>query len=552
MKLVRFLLRTSRGLMLFTALAALISGACNAGLIALANATLSRPAAATTALIWCFVGLGVAKLLSNFVSQYLLARFTQEAVAGLRHDLVRKILDVPLRRLEETGAPRLMVALTEDVMFITQALLSIPLFAVNVAILLGGAAYLGWLSGRVLAGMLGLLLVGALGYRLLILGGFGHLQRARETEDSLFAHFRALIEGIKELKLHRNRRGAFFLDNIQVTTAAYQQHNVAAEARFILAHTWGQAVVFALIGLILFALPSLEHIGPKELTGYVVTVLFLMGPLSGVLGCLSVFGRANVALQKIEALGLALNRHAGDASPMARVNGQASFERLELRGVTHSYNHEKDDSHFTLGPVHLSFAPGDLVFLVGGNGSGKSTLAKLITGLYPPETGEVRLNGRTVRDENRDDYRQLFSAVFADFFVFDGLLGLEHAGLDDRAQGYLAQLHLDHKVKVRNGAFSTTALSHGQRKRLALLTAYLEDRPFYLFDEWASDQDPQFKEVFYEQLLPELKARDKAVVVITHDEKYFHLADHIVKLDYGKVVSERPVRGQTPEPALRA
>jgi putative pyoverdin transport system ATP-binding/permease protein len=143
------------------------------------------------------------------------------------------------------------------------------------------------------------------------------------------------------------------------------------------------------------------------------------------------------------------------------------------------------------------------------------------------------VDGQTITDENRDDYRQLFSTVFSDFFLFETLLGLEAPHLDDRAQEFLTALHLERTVRVRDGVLSTTALSQGQRKRLALLTAYLEDRPFYLFDEWASDQDPQFKEVFYTQLLPELRTNGKTVFVITHDEKYFHVADRLIKLDYG-------------------
>lgn len=218
-----------------------------------------------------------------------------------------------------------------------------------------------------------------------------------------------------------------------------------------------------------------------------------------------------------------------------------TFEHLELLNVVHSYRHEKDDSHFVLGPISLRFRPGELVFIVGGNGSGKSTLAKIITGLYPPEAGQIRLDGQLITDKNRDDYRQLFSAVFVDFYLFDNLLGLGFGNLDEQAGHYLEQLHLSQKVKVKNGALSTTAVSQGQRKRLALLTAYLENRPFYLFDEWAADQDPHFKNVFYTQLLPELKARGKTVVVISHDEKYFHAADRIIKLDYGKLVNEPPL-----------
>jgi putative ATP-binding cassette transporter len=178
---------------------------------------------------------------------------------------------------------------------------------------------------------------------------------------------------------------------------------------------------------------------------------------------------------------------------------------------------------------------------VGGNGSGKTTLAKLLIGLYSPETGEIRLDGRSITDENREQYRQSFSVVFTDFFLFDSLLGLDHINIDGDAQYYLEKLQLDQTVRVRDGVLSTINVSQGQRKRLALLTAYLEDRAIYLFDEWAADQDPVFKEIFYHQLLPELKARGKTVIVISHDDRYYHVADRIIKLDYGRIEYDRKV-----------
>src|SRR6478736_5449286 len=539
MKLLRFLLNSARHLMILIGIAALLSGACNAGLIALVNSVLNQPDISAAVMIWGFAGLGFGKLATNFISQVLLARFSQGAITNLRRDLIQKTLATPLRHLENVGPSRLMVALTEDVLTITQALLMVPGFAVNMAILMCGGIYLGWLSWKVLLTMSVCMLFGVIGYRLLIMSGFGHLHRAREAEDRLFAHFRALTEGIKELKLHRARRRRFFHEEVRATTEKFQQHNVAAEIRFVVAQTWGHLLFFLLVGLILFVLPAVEQISLRTLTGYIVTTLYLMGPLAGVMSSLSAFGRANVALTKIDTLGFSLATHADEECSLTKPERECEFEKLELLGVSHSYHHEKDDSHFTLGPLNLTFHPGELVFLVGGNGSGKSTLAKIITGLYPPESGEVRLDGEPVNSQNRDDYRQLFSVVFSDFYLFESLLGLHGSNLDVRAQEYLAKLHLDHKVKVRDGKLSTLDLSQGQRKRLALLTAYLEDRPFYLFDEWASDQDPQFKEIFYRQILPELKARGKAVVVITHDDRYFSVADRILKLDYGKLVSEK-------------
>lgn len=583
MILLRFILRTCRSLIIVTTVMAALSGACNAGLIALVNTALSKVGNPTRALMWAFVGLGLGKVVTLFISQVVLAGFSQRAIAELRRDLIRKILAVPLRNLEEIGSPRILVALTDDVFNITQALLSIPVISVNLAILMGGAAYLGWLSWQMLAALFGVILLGAVGYRLVLASAFQSCARAREEEDKLFAGFRALTDGIKELKLHKERRGAFFAQSIVATTEVYQRHNVRAETRFAAAQSWSHLLYFALIGLILFLVPSLGAFSKQTLTGYVITTLYLMGPLAGVLSSFSMFGRARAALEKVEELGISLDQHSIEHCPLdsetgsgglpvftknrdkvqpfqlrdrespqfpvevngSHANGRPAFSSIELREIVHSYHREQEDSSFVLGPISLRFSPRELVFLVGGNGSGKSTLAKIITGLYLPEGGEIRLDGQLITHQNRDPYRQLFSAIFADFYLFDNLLGLRGPNLDDQARAYLEQFHLGRKVKIQNGALSTTAVSQGQRKRLALVTAYLEDRPFYLFDEWASDQDPYFKEIFYSQLLPELKARGKTILVISHDDRYFHLADRIIKLDYGKVASTPPDNGGT-------
>jgi putative pyoverdin transport system ATP-binding/permease protein len=209
---------------------------------------------------------------------------------------------------------------------------------------------------------------------------------------------------------------------------------------------------------------------------------------------------------------------------------------LELDGVLHSYT-EDQNRDFTLGPIDLSVTSGEVVFIVGGNGSGKSTLALLILGLYRGLSGEIRLNGEVLTEQNRDQYRQNFSAVLADFHLFEDVPEVEDSLLQERATTYLQALALGHKVSIAGDKFSTTQLSSGQRKRLALVSAYLEDRPCYLFDEWAADQDPEFKRIFYTRLLPELKARGKAVIAITHDDAYFHCADRVVKLADGKMLS---------------
>jgi putative ATP-binding cassette transporter len=210
--------------------------------------------------------------------------------------------------------------------------------------------------------------------------------------------------------------------------------------------------------------------------------------------------------------------------------------------VTHSYYHDREDCQFTLGPIDLKLRRGEIVFVVGGNGSGKTTMSKVVMGLYPAEGGVIDLDGTVVRPGDLLEYRQLFGAVFTDFHLFEDLLGLEVTKLEEEAKAYLRRLDLDHKVRIEGGRLSTTrALSRGQQQRLALLAAYLEDRTFYVFDEWAANQDPSFREVFYTELLPELRAKGKGVLVISHDDQYFGVADRILKLVDGKIIADENV-----------
>jgi putative ATP-binding cassette transporter len=540
MKLISFLLQYSRRTAVLAALAGIIGGACNTALMAIINYSLSNSAEASRSLLWLFVGLGLLLPLTRFASEWLLLRLGQDAMLKLRMELGRQILASPLRRLEELGAPRLLATLTDDIPVIANALLIIPTLCIDIAVVIGSLVYLGWLSWPVLLAVLASIVVGVASYQLPIIKAVSYLRSAREQTDVLMKHFRALTDGAKEFKLHRGRREAFLDKVLEPTATSFRRYSVTGMTIYTAAASWGQTLGFIVIGLLVFALPNFYPLSPQVLMGYVFVLLFMLTPLQVIMNTMPNLSRASVAVKKVEKLGLSLASYAGEEKSDTTNTFSPFWERVELKGVRHTYRVEGEDESFTLGPIDLSFSPGELVFLVGGNGSGKTTLAKLIVGLYAPEAGELRLDGQTIDDRNRDHYRQLFSVIFSDFYLFESLLGIDAPNLEESAREYLAQLQLAHKVQIKDGGVTTLNLSQGQRKRLALLTAYLEDRPIYLFDEWAADQDPTFKQVFYYQLLPELKAKGKTVIVISHDDQYYHVSDRLIKLDYGKIEYDQP------------
>ncbi|WP_026191691.1 cyclic peptide export ABC transporter [Methylosinus sp. LW4] len=478
----------------------------------------------------CFVALA-----SSSVSLILLSRIAQENLYGLRLWLSRCIVAAPLRQAQALGAHRLMAALTKDVESVVVAQEVLPALFIEGSKIIAVFVYLWMLSPPLLFVTATYVIIGVVGLQAPQKWAMRWLEQARKTENAMFDHFRAATEGGKELKMDARRRRAFLEDELRETAGALKAQRIKALAIFVLIDRWAETLFYLLLGLVLFVIPRFQAVSSETLTGFTLAILFLGGPLSLVGGGLPNIGKGVVALRNLEAMGLRLTAEAeavADAPPAFR---QARPGVLELEGVTHRYSSENDDVGHRLGPITLRIEPGELIFVTGGNGSGKTTLALLILGLFPPDAGAVRLGGTLVTHDNREAYRQNFSAVFADAFIFDSLLGYADAKAQERARELLALLELENKLRIEDGRFSTVDLSRGQRKRLALLTAYIEDRPFYLFDEWAAEQDPKFRELFYHKLLPELKALGKTIIVITHDDRYFHSADRVLHMASGEI-----------------
>ena len=556
------LLREHLGYVLAAALIGLAGGAANARLIGLVNDELAAVAARAPGSVPLFLGFMALVFVAGLVSEAMLVVLSEKLAHHLRINLCGQIMTLPLTDIERLGKSRLTAAFTQDIPSIDLALLRIPTVFINGAITTGCLVYLGFLS-PVILGVLGILLLVALvSYVMPEHRAVRYLAAYRQAWDQLIGDFDAMNQGAKELKLHYPRRQRFLAGIKQGSSERVRQTAIVHRVLYALLSYWSHTLFFLFIALLLYAAPTYATLDLKTVTGFAIVALYLVGPLDQLINAIPRFRAADVAFAKVRQMGLELDASQRDATLLepgtepGALTSVPPVHQIALRAATHSYYREKEERDFVLGPLDLTIAAGELVLVTGGNGSGKTTLAKLIAGLYVPASGDLLLNGEPVTAANRERYRQCFSAVFNDFHVFEQLVGGASEALDERARMYLQKLHLDHKVTVHAGRLSTTALSTGQRKRLALLAAYLEDRPIYLFDEWASDQDPEFKDVFYHQLLPELRMRGKTIIAITHDDRYFGIGDQLIRLRDGQldlvVARPGPAQGSAQPPLHNA
>jgi putative pyoverdin transport system ATP-binding/permease protein len=535
-KIIQFFLTSSftgrsTKILLAAAIAlSLVGGAANIALLALVTRRLSGQSGLTWTFVFVLLGLGALLGITRGAAQYLLTKVTIDTLLGLRMEFCRAVTSAQLAVLEQLGSARLTAAFTENMPSISNALVQLPNVVLYSIVAGGSIVYMGWLSWQAL-----LLILGA---GALFLVSYRFVNKRAQTEfGKAFVHYRAvlkgfreLVDGAKELKLHRRRRQAHLETAIGTPLNGLARHRVKSSFLYGAAEAWSTTGMFFAIAMVLMFAQGKREIG----TGFVVALLYLMPFIQGILSTMPAFTQAETAVKTVQDLINKLAQSSDVAGLEAKHEDQ--WGRIALENVSYRYDSGDPDSSFRVGPMDFSLASGEVIFVTGGNGSGKTTFIKVLSGLYYPQAGAILVDGVPVAAAEIDKYRQRFSSVFFDFHLFDQFYGL--TDVDDKASSYLKQLRLDHKVSVESGKLSTTNLSQGQRKRLALLTAYLEDRPIYIFDEWAADQDFEFRELFYYEIIPGLKRRNKTVVVISHDERYFHLADRVIKLELGQVVRE--------------
>jgi len=361
------------------------------------------------------------------------------------------------------------------------------------------------------------------------------IHKTNQSEVKLFSALTHLLDGFKEVKLSKDR-SADLSNHITAVASEVRGHRIQTERLYNWNYIFAQSFFYVLVAVMVFILPRFIEVYADSVTEIAAVILFIIGPLSTLVSGFPAYTKANIAVLDINDLEKNLDHlngrpHRFDESVSEQIS---QFKAIKLSGVEFSYYDVQKDALFKTGPIDLTIKKGETLFIVGGNGSGKSTLLKLLTGLYTPEQGNIKVDNTTVSPENVQEYRELFSAIFSDFHLFDRLYGLKDwtkVQIDD----YIREFQLEDKTKFIDGKFTNLNLSTGQKKRIAMIVALLENRPVCIFDEWAADQDPEFRRYFYYELIPKLKQAGKTILIVSHDDQYFNTADRIMKMDYGKL-----------------
>lgn len=461
-------------------------------------------------------------------------KLSQQLFWTLRKQILSLVLNTNYQQLS-SRKPRIYSAIVTDVNILTDASMGIIDFFIAAIMAVSCLAYLASISLMLFFITLGIVLTGTSVYYVGSKKNIKDFEKARKLENSFLENFNAMINGFKEIFMEPKKGRAIYNDKIELIAAEAAEKNTTAFAGFLFNQIIGQVLFYILISSILLFFSILFHIPAASTVSFIFTLLYLLTSVEIVMVMLPRLMRAKIAANHLVDLKNEMEQvHSGNTLSEKYIS-KDDFEQISIRDLEFHYG--KENETFGIGPINLELNKGEVIFIYGGNGSGKTTFIHTVLGLRVPSSGEIRLNDTVVNNTNYPEYRTSFAVVFSDFYLFDELLGLASPDMD--RWGYLIELfELTGKVKIDDRKFSTTELSTGQRKRLALIAALMEEKPVLVIDEWAADQDPYFRKKFYTEIIPLLKKEGITIIAITHDDNYYHCADRLYKMNEGKLIEE--------------
>jgi len=460
------------------------------------------------------------------------AREVEAIIQRLRLSLFEGVRKAGIPALESLGRAPLFAALSNDTQTISRTMPLLVIGAQQAVSLVFVALFLAWLSLSAFAIAATFSAIALVVHARRSRSLSENMQRVSQDEQRLFAGLGHMLEGFKEIRVNALRAEQVVLEMSAFSDDLRQRKSVI-KRQWAIEFAFIQVVFFLLLGLMVFVVPLFSEGFAKVAVEATTVALFLVGPIGTIAQAIPAIAEAESALASVRGVARQLQHALAKGDDESTEPLSEPIREIALDGVRFSYREADGSPGFSVGPLDAVFRTGELVVVTGGNGSGKSTMLRLLTALQQPDQGNLRINGEPLRAGQRQDYRDHVAAVFSDYHLFRRLYGLDPID-PENAGALLRRLEIADKVAVRDGAFTTVDLSGGQRKRLALMVALLEDKPVLILDEWAADQDPQFRRHFYEELLPALKRPDRIIVCVTHDDRYFHVADRVIDMEEGR------------------
>ena len=519
----------------------IFNGVLNTAFLILINSSVNnQPLPVLDGYNWqLFVVLLVLSLLITKTFQTKLIKLTTQINYEFEIRILEKLKAASFNDFDKLGSERVYATLGD-----LMALSNLPAVLINAlnafTVIIFCFVYLfatSWMAGLAILTLMGLLL---LFYLVRNKSVEKRLNVLRNIQNDFFRYLADALNGFKEVEIDATKEHRLYGDYIGKNRHQDKSLRRETSIKYMNNELTGNYSWFILIGSIMFLFPLLFDFNTAVISSFLITILYLMGPVANAISLIPTFTNVKIALERINQFMQMAEQAVENKETTDQPIESLGFEHsINFKDIAFTYQNVLEEDNFSFGPVNLQIQKGEVLFIIGGNGSGKSTFVNLLTGLMKHNEGSILVDGLEVTEDQLQAYRNMFSVIFTQPHLFSE--NYDNITLNEENEELRNLLELMELKDVINfvpekNNIDNQGLSKGQQKRLALVLAILQKKPVMVLDEWAAEQDPQFRRFFYTNIVPQLKERGITLIAITHDDAYFNQADRIIKFDYGQTV----------------
>ena len=484
------------------------------------------------------LGIFVVNVGVNLAQSLLAARLSQSIVRGMRHDLFRKIDNLPIAYLDTHAGGDIMSRMTNDVENVSTTISQSLGSLVSGVLTLAGTVTIMFLY----CWQLTLITMVSVILTVLVTKKMSDVMRKAFRKRSallgeLNGHSEEMITGYRSIVAY-NKQDDVTREFCE-TSDALARVSVKAE---ILGGSMGPIMnCISNIGFVIvaafggyFAYTGLITIG--TISAFIIYAKQFSRPINEIAQLYGAIQTAVAGAERVFALMDTADEDNRGDRPLSDIKGHISFRHVDF-----SYVPGKQVLH----DFNLEVKPGQKVALVGATGSGKTTVVNLLMRFYPVDSGEILVDGVNINEIRRDELRRNTAIVLQDTFLFsDTIAGnikyADRDASDERMQKAAQMSNIARYIERQPDGYDTylthagESLSHGQRQLLAIARAVLADPKILILDEATSSVDTRTEQNIQNAMVNLM--RNRTSVIIAHRLSTVRDADVIVVMDHGRVV----------------
>jgi subfamily B ATP-binding cassette protein MsbA len=486
------------------------------------------------------LGLSLVRGIAGFASDYYSGWVGRRVIADLRRDLFDQFLNLPCAYYDHSSSGQLLAKLLYNTEQVANSLTKGVVAVFKDGLTIVGLTAL-MIYENVLLSLVFMVVGPVLGISIRqVSKRFRKISmRIQESMGNVGHVAQEAIDAQRIVKVFNGK--AYETDKFGRENERNQRRQMKLVATDAVSSALIQLIYISGFSAILYvvSLDSVRNtITPGSLIAFIAAMAMLLSPIKRVTSVINILQRGIAAGDSLfELLDERRERDTGTAE-LAEVEG-----RIEYRNVGLAY---RDGGDYALRHVDLGIAPGQTIALVGHSGSGKTSLIRLLPRLYEPTEGDIRIDGRDIRDFTLDSLRRHIAYVGQEVTLFNDTVAnniayaCRHAATPEQIREAAKAAHALDFIESLPQGFETlvgqqgVVLSGGQRQRIAIARALLKNAPILILDEATSALDAESERHVQEAL--EVLMQNRTTLVIAHRLSTIQNADRIYVMRDGRIV----------------